>query len=154
MTVLTSLSITTGMKIMSMWQKRFLPLNSSSVWSGISRKNISKWYVMAVFMPGTEISTKNCFGQFPVKNIMSCAALINGVLPSSMLSAMTPSGAMNAAPPCSFWNCIIGTSVFLLKKCTRKQCPVPVERGLLHSFQNILQWNIISLEETILWKQR
>ena len=82
-------------------------------------------------MPGTEISTKNCFGQFPVKNIMSCAALINGVLPSSMLSAMTPSGAMNAAPPCSFWNCIIGTSVFLLKKCTRKQCPVPVERGLL-----------------------
>ena len=80
---------------------------------------------------------KYCFGQFPVKSIISCTAIINGVLSSSMVSAMTPSDAMNVTPICSFWNCIIGTSVFLLKKCTRKPCPVPVERSLLHSFQII-----------------
>ena len=65
-----------------------------------------------------------------------------------MLSVMILYSVMNVALPCSFWNCITGTSAFLWKKCTRKQCPVLVESGPPHDFQNTLQRDIILLEES------
>ena len=61
--------------------------------------------------------------------------------------------ALSVSIKWSFCNSIMLINVFLLKKCTRKQCPVLVEKGLLHSFLfSLFYGTILEKEDCVLMK--
>ncbi len=83
-------------------------------------------------MHATVNPTKNSDVPFRKKNMPSFNHLTNGANASCLLMVMIRSNARNAAPPCSFLNCISDITVFLWKKCTRKLCPNLAGSVLLH----------------------
>ena len=97
-------------------------------------------------MRDTEILIKNFADPFPKKNIVFTRVSISGAHLFFFLLAMILWNAMSVSIKWSFWNSIMLINVFLLKKCTRKQCPDLVESSLLHKFHGFCDI-ILSKEE-------
>ena len=104
-------------------------------------------------MRDTGILIKNFADPFPKKNIVFTGVSISGAHLFFFLLAMILWNALSVSIKWNFWNSIMLINVFLLKKCTRKQCPVLVEKGLLHSFLfSLFYGTILEKEDCVLMK--
>ena len=81
-------------------------------------------------MRDTGILIKNFADPFPKKNIVFTGVSISGAHLFFFLLAMILWNALSVSIKWNFWNSIMLINVFLLKKCTRKQCP-----DLVHFFE-------------------